>query len=243
MIDRARSPRIWAVVPFRGPVGSKRRLAGLLDPAERERLSLVMLADVLDALLGVDRVERVLLLTASHEGGPWPEDERLTIVEEVSGTNGAGEDGSGLNAAVRQAQQVARSAGAEGLLILPADLPLLARADLEAILDAAASAQVVIAPDRAAEGTNALLLAPPDALAPSFGVRSYASHRHAAELAGLSVAIVERRALGLDLDTAEDVAALLDGPHGGRAARLLRELRVDRRLERLAPSQARSTTI
>ena len=43
--------RIWAAVPFRGPVGSKRRLAGLLDASERERLSVAMLADVLDVLL------------------------------------------------------------------------------------------------------------------------------------------------------------------------------------------------
>ena len=243
MRDRSRPPRIWAAVPFRGPVGSKQRLAGLLDAVERERLSLAMLADVLDVLLGVDRIERVLLLTATQQSVPLPDVERLTVVEEVSGTNGAREDGSSLNTALRQAQQVARSAGAEGLLILPSDLPLLAPADVEAMLDAAASAQVVIAPDRGAGGTNALLLAPPGAIAPSFGEQSYANHRQAAGLAGLSVTIVERRALGLDLDTAEDVAALLESQHAGRAARLLRELRVDRRLERLAPSQARSTTI
>jgi 2-phospho-L-lactate guanylyltransferase len=243
MSDRPRSSRIWAAVPFRGPAGSKRRLAGLLDAAEREHLSLVMLADVLDVLLGSDRIERVLLLTASQQGVSLPDVERLTVLKEVSGTNGAGEDGSGLNAALRQAQQVARSAGADSLLIVPADLPLLARADLKAILDAAVAAQVVIAPDGAAEGTNALLLAPPDGLDPRFGERSYASHRHAAELAGLTVAIVERRGFGLDLDTPEDVAALLDGPHDSRAARLLRELRVDHRLDPITPAQARSTTI
>ena len=65
MSDPARpgsAQRIWAAVPFRGPVGSKRRLAGLLDASERERLSLAMLADVLDVLLDVHQIERVLLL-------------------------------------------------------------------------------------------------------------------------------------------------------------------------------------
>ena len=36
-----------------GPGRSKRRLAGLLDEDERARLSLAMLDDVLEALLGV----------------------------------------------------------------------------------------------------------------------------------------------------------------------------------------------
>src|SRR5262245_5651736 len=68
--------RIWAAVPFKGPVGSKRRLASLLDEDERARLSLAMLDGVLDALLGVAGIERVLLLMPSDASWERGEDRR-----------------------------------------------------------------------------------------------------------------------------------------------------------------------
>jgi hypothetical protein len=55
--------------------------------------------------------------------------------------------------------------------------------------------------------------------------------------------VLERTGLKLDLDTPADVAVLLAGRHTGAAATLLRELCVERRLDRSAPLQARSTTI
>jgi 2-phospho-L-lactate guanylyltransferase len=234
--------RIWAVVPFRGPVGSKRRLAGLLDPSEREQLSLAMLHGVLDVLLGGAGIERVLLLTPTRTAVDWPTHARLTIVEEPR-IEGGPTDGDGLNAALRYAQRVATAGLADGLLILPSDLPRFARADLDAVLAASVDAPVVIAPDRAAEGTNALLLRPPLALAPSFGLGSFTRHRQRAEQAGHRVVVVERAGLGLDLDTPADVAALLADPQNGLAVSLLRTLGVERRLSDLEPAQARSTTI
>ena len=241
-VNRPAGRRIWAVVPFRGPVGSKRRLASLLDPSERERLSLAMLADVLDVLLMTPDIERVLLLTPSLADDAWPDHDRLTVVEEPRATNGTIDVG-GLNAALRHAQQLAEAGGTDGLLIVPADLPTLGQADVAAILEAAEAASVVIAPDRAAQGTNALFLVPPLALAPSFGEGSNAQHRLLAERAGLSLAVVERPGLGLDLDTPADVAVLLASHHDGRAATLLRELRVEHRFDQTESIQARSTTI
>ena len=234
--------RIWAAVPFRGPVGSKRRLAGLLDASERERLSVAMLAGVLDVLLGSERIEQVLLLTPSRDDVATPEHARLTIVEEPRVSDGTAAV-SGLNAALLHAQQLAERGGAEGLLIVPADLPLIAPEDLDAMLDASVTVEMVIVPDRAAEGTNALLLAPPTALGPSFGEASLPRHLQLAHDARLRVALVERAGLALDLDTPADVAVLLDGHHRCRAATLLRTLQVERRLGPPEPAQARSTTI
>ena len=64
--------RVWAAVPFKGPGGSKRRLAGLLDPDERARVSVAMLDGVLEALLGVAGIERVLLLTPGPRSAAIP---------------------------------------------------------------------------------------------------------------------------------------------------------------------------
>ena len=48
---------------------------------------------------------------------------------------------------------------------------------------------VTIVPDRHGTGTNALLLDPPDAIAPSFGPGSFERHRQAAEAAGAELLV------------------------------------------------------
>jgi 2-phospho-L-lactate/phosphoenolpyruvate guanylyltransferase len=67
---------------------------------------------------------------------------------------------------------------------------------------------VAIVPDRHGTGTNALLLCPPDAIGPAFGLRSRERHSARAAARGHQVAIEEVASLGLDLDTPEDLRAL-----------------------------------
>jgi 2-phospho-L-lactate guanylyltransferase len=235
--------RVWAAVPFKGPTGSKRRLSGLLDERERARLSLAMLDDVLETLLAMSSIERVLLLRPAGAQHVPSQSSRLTIVRESAGGDGQGA-GDNLNGAIRQAQRLARTEGADSLLIVPADLPMVDADDLMALLQAARSAPVVIAPDRRSGGTNALLLSPPDALGPSFGEASFERHRRLAGAAGLSQVVVDRAGLSLDLDTPADVAVLLtDDGRPGRTARFLRDLKVQSRLDDLTLAQARNTTI
>jgi 2-phospho-L-lactate guanylyltransferase len=236
------SLRVWAAVPFKGPAGSKRRLASLLDDAERERLSLAMLSDVFEALLGAAPIERILAVVPHGVQLPGHADARLVVVDEHATCGPSGEPG-GLNGALRQAQRAAAAGGADTLLIVPADLPILGPDDVEALLRAALGAPVVLAPDHAENGTNALVLSPPAALTPSFGESSFARHRRLAERAGVPFLVVDRPGLALDLDTPADAQSLLASGRDGGAVRLLRELGVERRLERLAPAQARSTTI
>ncbi|MDE3194365.1 MAG: hypothetical protein KGN00_11830, partial [Chloroflexota bacterium] len=114
----------------------------------------------------------------------------------------------------------------ECVALLPADLAALRADDVAALLEAAEEADVVIAPDRRARGTNALVLRPPDALEPLFGPDSFAAHREAASRAGLRVRVVERAGLALDLDEADDLrAAVAEADSlGTRTGRVLSEL-------------------
>jgi 2-phospho-L-lactate guanylyltransferase len=92
----------------------------------------------------------------------------------------------------------------------------------------------VIVPDRHGTGTNALVLAPPDAIAPSFGAGSFARHTALARTAGARVRVAEPRSLCLDVDTPGDLAALraalAERPGGARRTRAV--------LDRLAPAAA-----
>lgn len=234
----ARQPgQLWAAVPYKGPVGGKRRLAGLLGTRERALLAAAMLEDVLDALLAAPSVAAVAVVAPPGTFPTGRGDPRLRMIDDPT----AGGPG-GLDRAVRLAQQAALDGGADRLLVVPADLPLLRPGDVVALADAGLAADVVLAPDRLGDGTNALLLRPPDALGPAFGPGSFRRHRLRAEAAGLTCTVVERPALALDLDTPADLARLLDTAAEGRAPRLLQRWGIAGRLSELAAAQARSTT-
>ena len=82
-------------------------------------------------------------------------------------------------------------------------------------------APVAIVPDRHGTGTNALLLAPPDVIAPSFGPGSFDRHVAAARDAGVEYAVARISALMFDVDTPDDLAdlsAALDERRGQAAS-------------------------
>src|SRR5690242_5229640 len=70
----------------------------------------------------------------------------------------------------------ARALGADCAALLPGDCPLLDPSELDSALDRVAAGRVGVVPDRHGEGTNALLLAPPDAIGPAFGPGSRSRH-------------------------------------------------------------------
>jgi 2-phospho-L-lactate guanylyltransferase len=235
--------RIWAAVAFKGTVGGKRRLAALLTEPERAQLGLAMLDDVLDALVSVAAVETVLLVTPDAELASRVDQTRVRLVLDTD--RASPDTPAGLNPAFGLAQRLAGEAGVDALLLMPADLPLAAAAAVHGVLRAVTSPGVVLVPDRVAGGTNTLLLSPPGILSPSFGEDSFERHRRLATGAGLEATVVRRPTLALDLDTPDDVAALLAGGVDCRARRLLVELGVPERLDALlfGQAQARNATI
>jgi 2-phospho-L-lactate guanylyltransferase len=82
---------------------------------------------------------------------------------------------------------------------------------------------VVIVPDRHGQGTNALLLTPPDVMEPAFGEGSFARHAARARAAGAAVRVADLPSLALDVDTPEDLAALLAGRADAPRTRALLE--------------------
>ena len=65
--------------------------------------------------------------------------------------------------------------------------------------------QVVVAPDRREEGTNALLVKPPGLIEFAFGVGSFARHLRLAAQAGAHVREYRSPTLALDVDLPEDL--------------------------------------
>ncbi|MGH2727788.1 MAG: NTP transferase domain-containing protein, partial [Actinomycetota bacterium] len=127
---------------------AKARLAPALGPEERRRLSLAMLADVVDAARGFDRV--------------WvlQSDDDAAAVAMRRGAEPRPDPapGRGLNASLDAATADALAHGATGVLVVSADLAAARAEDLQAL---AGRPGVSLAPDRAGAGTNALWRHPP----------------------------------------------------------------------------------
>jgi 2-phospho-L-lactate guanylyltransferase (CobY/MobA/RfbA family) len=68
----------------------------------------------------------------------------------------------------------------------------------------------VISPDEADEGTNALLIRPAHAMPFAFGPASYETHQRTAKEHGLEVGIYKRASISHDVDTFEDLQALIN---------------------------------
>jgi 2-phospho-L-lactate guanylyltransferase len=188
----------WALVPTKELELAKSRLAPLLEPTQRRDLVHVMLVDVLRVLLaapglaGVAVVGRApsLLALAASQGA--------LVLHDESGD---------LNGALAQGAAQLAERGARALLVLPGDVPLVAPADIVALLELGAEGGVAIAPSRDG-GTNALALPLPAPIAFRFGVNSCAAHAALARTGGLRAQIYRSPALALDIDTADDLCAL-----------------------------------
>ena len=189
-----------AVLPVKRFDAAKQRLAAGIDEERRRELAAAMVADVLDAIGEARSIERLIVVT----GDP--------IAQELAGKAGAEVVPDPEDAGHVQAAQAgiarAEAEGAERVALLAGDCPLLDPRELDQLLTGVPGSYVGIVPDRHGSGTNALLLSPPDAIAPAFGEGSRQRHVDAAREAGIPFGIEELPSIELDLDTPADVIAL-----------------------------------
>jgi 2-phospho-L-lactate guanylyltransferase len=204
--------RTAAILPIKSFAHAKQRLRIELPSHDRRALVEAMFADALVALGRVTVLERVVVVSGDR------------VAQRIAGGYGAlvvEDDERGHNAAAARGIQTVLEDGIERALLVPGDCPLLAPADLNALLDhPVGERSALIVPDRHGTGTNALLLTPPDVLAPSFGPDSRRRHLADASTSGVPAEVVELDSLALDIDTPDDLEALqrrLAGIHGGAA--------------------------
>jgi len=189
---------LWAIIPVKPLRRGKSRLAGTLSEDEREQLNKSLLEHTLDTLTNLKELEQVLVVSRDPHA--------LTIARN-HGARTVQEDGQPhLNTALQRATVVAKVYATRGVLVLPADLPLLSREDVLTLLDKASQPPVVvIAPDRHRKGTNALLMSPAGLIEYDFGDDSFERHCERARRADARLEVVELPSLGLDLDLPEDL--------------------------------------
>ena len=204
-------PRVVAIVPIGTLENAKSRLGGSLDAEERRDLVDAMIERTLAATTATPAIAETLVVS--------PDREALAQAAGL-GARTMRQRGQGLNAGIREARDDAIAGGADAVMILPIDLPLVSPAALAQLVAplgvVGERPPIVLAPDRHHRGTNGLLLAPPDAIEPSFGGDSRAAHEACAQDTGARYVELDGP-LSLDLDTPDDlllVESLVDDPIG-----------------------------
>jgi 2-phospho-L-lactate guanylyltransferase len=188
---------LWAIVPVKPLRRGKSRLSTILSEDERARLNHHLFVHTIEVLKKVESITDILVVSRDSDVLTEARDLKVRTVTE----NGTPE----LNAALRRASLFSKNFSTEGILIVPADLPLMVPEDVNAFLEARKESPVeIIAPDRREEGTNLLFTNPADLLTFSYGMDSFKRHVAQAKAKGARVVIFENERIALDLDIPED---------------------------------------
>ena len=207
-----------AVLPVKRFDAAKQRLASGLDEEHRRELAAAMVADVLEGIGKARGIERVIVVSGDPVAQQLAAEAGAEVVPDP-------EDAGHVQAAEAGIAR-AEVEGAERVILLAGDCPLLDPRELDRLLTGVPERYVGIVPDRHGSGTNALLLSPPNVIVPAFGEGSRARHVEAARAAGVPFGIEELPSLELDLDTPADLIALTRELEGrrGRARRTAKAL-------------------
>jgi len=189
---------LWAIVPVKPLRRGKSRLSGVLSLEARTALNHYLLSNTLETLASVPEIEYSLVVSRDPAA--------LTIAREYRARTVQEQGSPQLNIALTRATIVALSHSVQGVIIVPADLPLITAEDIREVVKRGVEPPVVvITPDRHHQGTNALLISPPGLIKYEYGPGSFQRHCLQAEKVGARLEICERRSVALDIDLPEDL--------------------------------------
>lgn len=189
---------IWAIVPVKPLRSGKTRLAKVLTQEQRTDLNRRLLGHTVDTLKAIPEIEHVLVVSRDPSALSLARDHGARTERESGAPK--------LNVALTRAAAIAKSQAAHGVLIIPADLPLIEAGDVRHMLKLGVKPPVVVvAPDRHHDGTNALLVCPVGLIEYEYGPGSFQRHCDRALKAGARLEVCELPSLALDMDLPEDL--------------------------------------
>jgi len=211
------------LIPIKDPARAKTRLADLLSPDERRRLAWAMFEDVSRAVAASVKPDRVVAVTSFQ---PAAEHARRLGWDVLIEQSQASE-----SASVDRASRELSERGFDGVMRLPADLPLVQAEDIDALLSIELRAPAaLLVPSREGTGTNSIIRMPPDLFPSRFGPNSLALHREEAARVGVECLVVNNSRIALDIDDASDLKLLLERGRDTLAFAALAEMRIAERI-------------
>jgi 2-phospho-L-lactate/phosphoenolpyruvate guanylyltransferase len=189
---------LWAIIPIKSLRCGKSRLSTVLTNQERENLNYNLLFRSIKCLKQVEAIDQILVISHDPAALSFSMKYGARTIQENRITN--------INNALKKATKAAIAFSASGIIIIPADLPLMTPEDIVDLISKSNSTmQIIISPDRKTYGTNALYISPPGILEYEFGEWSFKKHIEQAERKKIKVEIYNNERLGFDLDLPEDL--------------------------------------
>jgi 2-phospho-L-lactate guanylyltransferase len=190
----------WVVVLIKDFGSAKQRLSPALAPRSRRALARRNARLAVDAASAGDHV---LVVAGGKRVAEMAERWGAEVLLEPR------EEGQNIAAGRGIVRAVER--GADAVVLLSSDLPLVTAGAVRELIDFAErrrSPAVVAVPAIGRGGTNALYLRPPQAIGLHFGDDSLAKFREDAETRGVEFTVHHSDAMALDLDEPSDLTRL-----------------------------------
>jgi 2-phospho-L-lactate guanylyltransferase len=192
---------LCAIVPVKPLRRGKSRLSGILSVEERTKLNRNMLSNMLTCVRNVSQIDYFIVISYDPT--------TLALARELGAKTVLESRITNLNRALRKATAAAKAFNATQVLILPADLPLINKVDLNSFIQLRGKPpEIIISSDYRQNGTNALLVNPIGALDYDFGEWSFKKHIEQAERKRLRIGISNIDSFKYDLDVPEDLELL-----------------------------------
>ena len=212
------------LVPVKLLADAKQRLSAILSREERQALACAMCEDVLQALANWQGRPRVAVVTSDSFARELAAHFNFDVITD---------NNSGETHAIEMATAVCKERGAGSTLVVPADIPLIDRDELQKIVDSAPAGGAVLVPDAARRGTNAAFRSPCDLFPLRFGNDSFLPHLAAAKATGLPCVVLQLPGIARDVDRPDDLRELAAASGERQSQKLVRSwnLGVRKRVE------------
>ncbi len=220
---------MWAIVPVKTFDRAKQRLSNVLSEQERRSLMLAMARDVLTCLSKCTRLTGILIVSRAPEAD--------ALAQSFATERFAESPDANLAEALTQAtQHLIAHFDAQGVAIVPADVPGIYAEEFDDIL--ATHTAVTVMPDADNIGTNGLVCTPPLCMPYIFDGKSFKPHVDAAFTAGITPKIVPGTRFSLDIDTPADLLRVLEEQPNSQTATYLEKSGIAKRVRESAQSHS-----
>ncbi len=205
---------IYAIIPVTKFKDAKTRLSPFLNEEERENLLKAMLHDVTDTLK--KHVDKIFIISRDEEVLNYAEKLNVNTILE--------DENSNLNKALKQAMKICKGK-AKKVIIVPSDIPLIGKTNVQMLIDASKSLDFIIVPAKGG-GTNMIIMKPM-AIHTRFEGFSYKEHVQAAERKKLNPQVHDSFFMALDVNTTEDLGEIMIHGEKTHTRKYLKELKVN----------------
>lgn len=189
----------FALVPVKDLGKAKERLSPILSKSERTMIAHAMLEDVLSALKGSKFLTKSFVVTLDSDAIELANKLEIEIILETKQES----ESDSVDFSSKECKEM----GAESVLVIPGDAPLITPEDIDFILKREKpSPSAILVPSRDELGTNAILRKPPDIFPSRFGYDSFRKHIDEAKKRDIEFDIYDLPRIGLDIDEPKDLA-------------------------------------